>query len=99
MMHERLMEWLGLLLNNQRILRVDFDDPDQKDAFRLLLETDMIEREESGSFRLHSKWKAVFDEVDKILSIHEKLARIKAELGASPFSTSPAKAELLKLIS
>ena len=98
-MHERLMEWLGLLLNNQRILRVDFDDPEQKDAFRLLLETDMIEREESGSFRLHPKWKAVFDEADRILSIHEKLAHIKTELGASPFATSPAKAELLKLIS
>ncbi len=93
------MEWLGLLLGNQRILRIDFDDPHQKEAFRLLLETDMIEREESGTFRLHTKWKSLFDQADKILSIHEKLARIKAELGASPFSTSPAKAELLKLIS
>ena len=98
-MQERLMEWLGQLLGNQRILRIDFDDPHQKEAFRLLLETDIIEREESGAFRLHPKWKNRFDEADKILSIHEKLDLIKADLGASPFSVSPAKAELLKLIS
>lgn len=95
---EVLMEWLGLLLNNQKITYVDYDNGEQKEAIRLLRECDIADRAEGNVFVLHPRLKEKFDGSGKILSMHEKLALIKEELGGSPFATSPAKAELLAVI-
>lgn len=95
---ETVMEWLGLLLNNQKINYVDYDNPEQKDAIRLLRECDIADRAEGNVFVIHPRYKKLFAESGKILSIHEKLALIKDDLSKTPFTTSPAKAELLSII-
>lgn len=95
---EQTMEWLGRILNNQKISGVDYDDAEQKEAIRLLRECNIIDRFEGDVFALHPKLKERFAEAEKILSIHEKLAIIKEELGAIPFSDSPAKSRLLGMI-
>ncbi len=95
---EKVMEWLGAVLNNQKISGVNYDDPEQKEAIRLLRECNIIDRIEGDVFALHPELKSRFAEAEKILSIHEKLAIIKETFQKSPFATSPAKSELLKII-
>lgn len=95
---EKVLEWLGGILNNQKISGVDYSNVQQKDAIRLLRACDIIERMDGDVFTLHPKYKERFSKADKILSIHEKLAIIKADLQATPFAVSPEKSELLKLI-
>jgi len=97
-MTERLLEWLGNILNNQTIGRVDYDDPDQKEAIVLLRECNIIDRSEGGIFVLHPHLKERFAREGKILSIHEKLSIVKSELGPSRFSASPAASRLLQII-
>lgn len=95
---EKVLEWLGQILNNQKISGVDYDNAEQKDAIRLLRECNIIDRLEGDVFALHPHYKERFANAGKILSIHEKLAIIKEEFEKSPFATSPAKGEFLKII-
>jgi hypothetical protein len=95
---EKVLEWLGQVLNNQKISGVDYNNPEQKEAIRLLRECNVIDRLEGDVFALHPHFKERFARADKILSIHEKLAVIKEEFKKSPFAASPAQSELLKII-
>ena len=92
------MEWLGQVLNNQKINGVNYDNPDEKNAIRLLRECNIIDRIEGDVFTLHPALKARFSDAGKILSIHEKLAIIKEDFQKTPFVTSTAKSEFLNII-
>lgn len=95
---EKVLEWLGQVLNNQKISGIDYNDTEQKDAIRLLRECNVIDRLEGDVFALHPQFKERFSQTGKILSIHDKLDIIKEEFEKTPFATSSAKSELLKII-
>lgn len=93
-----MMEWLGQVLNNQKISGVNYDNPEEKDAIRLLRECNIVDRLEGDVFALHPTLKERFSQAGKILSIHEKLALIKEDFQKSPFAASPGKSEFLNII-